>query len=90
MSVNTRPMLACADGSFLPLVAKYIPSAHGPVFEVDASLCPDVQLVAKKSHSPPMYHAVPVGTSHERMRSGHEGGEQGPQFDYQVCYAVPT
>ena len=92
--MNTRPMLACADGSFLPLIAKYHASPHAHVFQVDTALCPDLQLVTRKQCSPSLYHvgpASPIESSvhapvdptyktHEHVRPG----DLGSSMDLQV------
>jgi hypothetical protein len=73
-------MLACADGSYLPLVAKYNASSNAPVFELDSTLCPDVQLKVRKP-SPQAYDAMPhwadearKNTAGERSHDGYETG----------------
>jgi hypothetical protein len=51
-------MLACPNGTYLPLVAKYNLSSNAPVFELDTILCPDVQFVVRKP-PPHIHRAMP-------------------------------
>jgi hypothetical protein len=94
-------MLACADGSFLPLIAKYDSVTHAQVFELDANLCRDVQLVVRREVSPPKVHAAPAMTpgsqvigngGGDRGICGYGGGlnEQGQPMDYQVRAIAAT
>jgi hypothetical protein len=94
--MSSRPMLACANGSFLPLIVRYDAASLAQVFELDASLCRDVELVVRRAPAttpryqssltrtpgePVQGHVVRGGT-HSPFESGR--GEQGLQLDYQV------
>ena len=79
-------MLACADGSFLPLIAKVDDVSHAQVFELDATLCHDVELVVRRQ-PPPSAYTGQVATAESQVHGCGVPGDHAvehPVFDYQV------
>ncbi|KIW04100.1 uncharacterized protein PV09_04915 [Verruconis gallopava] len=78
-SLHPRPMLACADGSYVPLVFKSRSSSHAAVYELDNSLCPDIQVTINRINN-----TTDRACSEKEGFCSNEGNSRGrPIVDYQ-------